>query len=49
MKTMPVPAKTVTPAALTDAWRRYVTVFGRAPHGTEKQMAALLELVREEA
>jgi hypothetical protein len=29
---------------LTDAWKRYTNLFGEPPHGTERQMAALLEL-----
>ncbi len=29
---------------LSTAWARYTDLFGQVPHGTEKQMAALLEL-----
>lgn len=29
---------------LNNGWRRYVELFGEPPHGTEKQLAALLEL-----
>lgn len=29
---------------LAEGWARYVAAFGVVPHGTEKQMAALLEL-----
>lgn len=29
---------------LTHGWGRYMAAFGDVPHGTEKQMAALLEL-----
>ncbi len=31
-------------AQLSAAWSRYVELFGEVPHGTEKQMAVLLEL-----
>ena len=30
---------------LTQAWQRYVELFGEPPHGTAKQMAALVELL----
>ncbi len=29
---------------LTEAWKKYRELFGEVPHGTEKQMTALLEL-----
>jgi hypothetical protein len=29
---------------LAFAWSRYVELFGEPPHGTEKQLAALIEL-----
>lgn len=35
---------TVTPTGLAYAWSRYVHLFDEPPHGTETQMAALLEL-----
>ena len=28
---------------LADGWKKYVALFGEPPHGTEKQMAVLLE------
>ena len=31
---------------LSEAWDRYVELFDVPPRGTEKQMAALLQLVR---
>ncbi len=31
-------------AALSKAWSRYNWLFGEPPHGTEKQLAAMLEL-----
>lgn len=31
--------------ALTVAWQRYEELFGEPPHGTEQQIAALLELL----
>jgi len=31
---------------LKDAWRRYRSLFGEDPHGTEPQMKALLALTR---
>lgn len=40
--------KIVTADSLYLAWQRYTELFGVAPHGTHKQMAGLLELVREE-
>ena len=30
--------------ALADGWKKYTHWFGQPPHGTVKQMAALLEL-----
>ena len=33
---------------LTEAWARYTEFFGEVPHGTKKQMAALLELAETE-
>ncbi len=33
---------------LAKAWARYAEFFGEVPHGTEKQMAALLELIPKE-
>ena len=41
-------ARTVTPKALSEAWAKYVYYFGEAPHGTERQMACLLQLVKED-
>jgi hypothetical protein len=35
----------MSPALLVDAWKRYVNLFGEPPHGTEKQMRALLRLI----
>lgn len=35
---------TLTGAMLSSAWKKYVYWFGELPHGTEKQMDALLEL-----
>lgn len=35
-------------ALLSEAWVRYTKAFGTAPKGTEKQMAALLELAKPE-
>lgn len=37
--------KTVTGNDLSIAWTRYVELFGTVPHGSVKQMNALLELV----
>lgn len=37
----------VEAARLADAWKRYRDLFGDVPHGTVRQMAALLELVRK--
>lgn len=34
----------MTGSRLSDAWRKYVETFGEPPHGTEKQMNALLAL-----
>lgn len=31
---------------LSGAWQRYVVLFGEPPHGTELQMAALLQLAQ---
>lgn len=45
---MPPPVKIVGPKALCAAWRRYAEIFGDVPHGTERQMAALLEFVPRE-
>lgn len=42
---MPTPHRTVTPEKLAKAWRIYAAFFGEPPHGTEKQLAALLELI----
>ena len=39
--------KTVTVETLAEAWKRYVNLFGHPPHGTKKQLGALLELVKE--
>ena len=36
---------TPTAADLVEAWRRYVELFHEPPHGTEKQMDALLTLL----
>ncbi len=33
---------------LAEAWLRYRDAFGVAPHGTERQMAALIELAKPE-
>lgn len=35
----------VTAAQLSAAWVQYLWLFNEVPHGTEKQMAALLELI----
>jgi len=37
-------AKETSGDSLSAAWTRYVDLFGEEPHGTVKQMAALLEL-----
>lgn len=34
---------------LREAWDRYVEAFGVPPHGTKRQLAALLELATPEA
>jgi hypothetical protein len=34
---------------LAAAWIRYRSLFGDVPHGTQKQMAALLELMPSKA
>ena len=34
---------------LASAWLRYVELFGEPPHGTEKQLAALIELASDGA
>jgi len=34
----------LTRTALAAAWKRYCELFGEEPHGTIKQMGALLEL-----
>lgn len=31
--------------SLASAWLRYVELFGEPPHGTEQQLAALIELI----
>jgi hypothetical protein len=41
-------AKVVTAKSLKAAWDKYVGLFGVVPHGTEKQLAAMLELVPED-
>jgi hypothetical protein len=33
--------------ALNRAWSKYSEIFGTAPHGTVKQLAAMLELCPE--
>lgn len=33
------------PEGLHTAWRRYFDLLGEVPHGTQKQLAALMELV----
>jgi hypothetical protein len=38
--------RVVTPVKLAKAWKRYTELFGVVPHGTTKQLAALLELVQ---
>lgn len=43
----PPTRKVVTAKLLQHAWDRYVSLFGVAPHGTERQLAGLLELVPE--
>ena len=42
-------AKAARPSAqdLANAWTRYVELFGEPPHGTLKQIAALLKFVRK--
>lgn len=41
--------KVVTAESLSRAWSKYTSLFGEEPHGTEKQMAAMLEFVHEDA
>jgi hypothetical protein len=38
----------MTAKSLVIAWKKYVNLFGESPHGTEKQMAALLVFVESE-
>ena len=33
---------------LAEAWRKYLKLFGEPPHGTVKQMGAMLELMPHE-
>jgi len=40
--------KVITPRNLNLAWIRYRNFFDEPPHGTRKQMAALIALVRED-
>lgn len=41
--------KVVTAESLSRAWSKYTSLLGEEPHGTEKQMAAMLEFVHENA
>jgi hypothetical protein len=41
-------SKVVTAKSLKTAWDKYISLFETAPHGTEKQLAALLELIPED-
>lgn len=41
-------SKIVTAAGLATGWKRYKELFGVEPHGTEKQMAGLMELARDD-
>lgn len=43
--TRPPAAQWVSGESLSLAWKRYVEIFDEKPHGTERQMAALLELL----
>lgn len=43
-KRMPTDGVTMLAHALSMAWLRYKGFFGEEPHGTGKQLAALLEL-----
>jgi hypothetical protein len=38
---------TITAKALSNGWKRYTELFGDSPHGTVKQMAAMLEMSKE--
>ena len=40
--------KLITPKTLNVAWKAYTNLFGEPPHGTRKQMAALIALIRDD-
>lgn len=39
----------INAGTLAVAWKRYTDLFGEPPHGTEKQMGALLALIPDAA
>ena len=41
--------KLVLALALEDAWRKYTEFFGVPPHGTLKQIRAMLELIGDKS